>query len=148
MKSHKRGGIPTAACEDLFPMGAGSEQRRGWMLGAGSWVLGPGCWEPSLGSGGIPKPGNHAEHFGFMSLALRGTRSLCGSCHAKSLPLLARAPLRKTCPCREDAEVCRSCRKALVTQRLSAICQDGFKKIIVNNLKLPLDVLNYAALIK
>lgn len=47
----------------------------------------------------------------------------------------------------KDANIYRTYRRLVVTQILSAIYQDNIKKNIVNNLKLPLDALNYAVLI-
>lgn len=63
-------------------------------------------------------------------------------------PLLKR-DFQETCQLCKGAKVYRTYRRLLVTPMLSAVCQDHVKKKknIVNNLKLPLDGLNYAALI-
>lgn len=61
-------------------------------------------------------------------------------------PLLA-CDFQNTFQLCKDAKVYRTYGRLLVTQMMSAIFQECLKKYIVNNLKLPLDALNYAALI-
>lgn len=61
-------------------------------------------------------------------------------------PVLA-CDFQNTCQLCKDAKVYRTYGRLLVTQMMSAMFQERLKKYIVNNLKLPLDALNYAALI-
>lgn len=143
------------SCEDLSPIGERTAVKEeldaliaGFLFGASEGIrklLGTSTqqhsgWDPETAGSALPFPMVlHAGHCGVTWLTWCQNESF--------LPIYVMYPLLKLRWALYRCKIYRTYRRLLVTQILSAIYQNNFLKNIVNNLNLPLDALNYAALI-